>query len=58
MDVRSWAMELKEGVYNIGLAFVWTKQQGCNLRTMTEIVKDKCNDIKKNISAKLLEKAH
>jgi len=29
-SVRSWTMELKEELYNIGLAFVWTKQQECN----------------------------
>jgi hypothetical protein len=42
---RSWTIEMKGEVYNIGLAFVWTKQQECNLREITEILKDRCNDI-------------
>jgi len=47
MNVRSWAMELKEELYNIGLASVWTKQQECNLRTVTKTVKDKLMILKK-----------
>jgi len=42
-------MDLEEELYNIGLAFVWTKQEKCNLRTITKIVKDKRNDIEKKI---------
>jgi len=38
--VRSWTVELKEELYNTGLAFVWKKQQECNLREITKIVKD------------------
>jgi len=37
-------MELKEEPYNIRLALVWRKQQEYNLRTITKIVKGKCND--------------
>jgi hypothetical protein len=47
MNVRSWATKLKEELYNIGLVFVGTKQQECNLRTITKIVKDNRNDIEK-----------
>jgi len=47
MNVRSWAMELKEELCNIGLAFVWTKQQECNLRTVTKTAKDKLMILKK-----------
>jgi len=36
-SVRSWTMELKEELYNSGSAFVWRKQQQCNLR---QILKD------------------
>jgi hypothetical protein len=60
MNVRSWAMELKEELYNIGLAFVWTKQQECNLMIIiTKIVKDKRNerDTEKHILAILSEKS-
>jgi hypothetical protein len=51
-------MELKGEIYNIGLAFVWAKQQECTLRDITKMLKDSCNDIerKRNILAKLLEK--
>jgi DNA-binding transcriptional regulator of glucitol operon len=47
-------MGLKEELSNIGLAFVWTKQHEYNFRTITKIVKDKCNDIKKIIREKLI----
>lgn len=57
MNVRSWTMELKEEGYNIGLAFVWTKQQECNLRTVTKIMKDKLMTLKKKTLAKLSEKS-
>jgi hypothetical protein len=50
MNVRIWVMGLKEELSNTGLAFVWTKQQECNLRTITKIGKDKCNDIEKSRS--------
>jgi hypothetical protein len=54
MRVKSWAMELKEELYNIGLAFVWRKQQACKLR----LVKDRCNDMaRQNILAKFPEKS-
>jgi hypothetical protein len=56
--VKSWAMVLKEELYNIGLAFVWRKQQECNLREMLRLVKDRCNDSERqNILAKLREKS-
>jgi hypothetical protein len=44
---RSWIMELKEALYNIGLAFAWMKQQECNLREIIKIVKGICNDIER-----------
>jgi hypothetical protein len=51
-------MELKEELHNIGLAFVWRKQQECNLREMTKIVKDRCNDSERqNVLAKFSEKS-
>jgi len=40
MNMRSWNMELKEELCNIGLAFVCRKQQKCNLREITKIVTD------------------
>jgi hypothetical protein len=52
--VISWTMELKEEMYNTGLAFVWTKQQECDLREITKIVRDRCNNIERlNILSKL-----
>jgi hypothetical protein len=52
--VRSWTMELKEELYNTGLAFVWTKQQECDLREITKIVRDRRNNIERqNILEKL-----
>ena len=54
----SWAMELKEELYNTGLALVWMRQQDCNLREMTKMLTDKYNDNEKqNILAKLSEKS-
>jgi hypothetical protein len=48
---------LKEELYNIGLGFMWRKQQEYNLREITKIVKDRSNDIERqNILAKLSEK--
>jgi hypothetical protein len=35
MSVRSWTTELKDKLYNIRLAFVWRKQQECDLREIT-----------------------
>ena len=56
MCARIWTMEMKGEVHNIGLAFVWTKQQECNLREITKMMKDRCNDIERqNILAKLSE---
>jgi hypothetical protein len=58
MGVKIWAMELEEVLINIGLAFVWRKQQNCNLREMLRLVKDRCNDTERqNILAKFLEKS-
>lgn len=34
-------MEFKQEEYNTGLAFMWRKQQQCNWKEMTKIVKDK-----------------
>jgi len=31
MGVRSWILELKDELYNIGLTFMWKKQQECNV---------------------------
>jgi DNA-binding transcriptional regulator of glucitol operon len=57
MKVRRWTMELKEEIYNTGLAFVWATKQECNLRNITKMLKDRCNDIERqNILAKLSEK--
>jgi len=51
-------MELKEELYNTGLALVWMRQQDCNLREMTKMLTDKYNDNEKqNILAKLSEKS-
>ena len=58
MSVFSWTVELKEELYNTGLAFVWMKQQDCNLREMTNMLKDRCNNIERqNILAKLSKKS-
>jgi hypothetical protein len=59
MSVRSWTMELKQSLYNTGLAHVWTKQQQCNLTEITKIMKDRYNDTERqNILAKLYRKTH
>ena len=56
MTVRVWIMELKQELYNIRLALVWRKQQECNLRTITKIVKGKFNDTERqNILARMSE---
>jgi len=56
MTVKVWIMELKEELYNIRLALVWRKQQECNFRTITKIVKGKFNDTERqNILARMSE---
>jgi hypothetical protein len=35
--VKSWAMEVKEELHNIRLAFVWRKQQECNWEEMFKV---------------------
>jgi hypothetical protein len=42
MSVGSWTVELKEELYNIALAFVWSKQQECKLRDVTKTMTDRC----------------
>lgn len=37
MGVKSWTIELKEELHIIRLAFVWRKQQECNLREMLRL---------------------
>jgi fibrillarin-like rRNA methylase len=50
-------MELKESLYSTGTAFVWTKQQECNLIETTKVLKDHCNNTEgQNILANLSEK--
>jgi len=59
MCERSSTIGMKGEVHNIGLAFVRTKQQECNLREITKIVKDRCNDTERqNILAKLSEETY
>jgi hypothetical protein len=41
MGVKSWDVEVKEELHNIGLAFVCRKQQE---REMLRLVKKGCND--------------
>jgi hypothetical protein len=54
MSVRSWGIGLKGELYNIGLVFVWRKQQECNLRETIDYI---CNDIgKQSIVPKYSEK--
>lgn len=58
MNVISWAMQLKEELYNTGLAFVWMRQQDCHLREITKMLTGRCNDNERqNILAKLSEKS-
>jgi len=47
MSVKSWTKELKDELYNNGLAFAKRKKHGCDLREITKIVKDRCNDIER-----------
>jgi len=49
MNVRNWTMELKKGMCNRRLAFVWMQQQECNLKEITKMVKDRCNDMELTI---------
>jgi len=58
MSVISWTIELKEELYNTGLALMWMRQQDCNLREMRKMLTDRCNDNERqNILAKLPEKS-
>lgn len=55
--MRRWAIGLKGELFNIGLAFVWRKQQDCNLRETINIVKAIYNDIgRQSIVPKMSEK--
>ena len=54
MGSKSWAMEVKEELHNIGLAFVWRKQQECNWKEMLRLMKERCNDTeRKNFRIKV-----
>jgi hypothetical protein len=56
--IKSWAMEVKEKLHNVGLAFVWRKEQECNWKEMLRLVKERCKDIKRhNILAKYPKKS-
>ena len=58
VGIKSWAMEVKEELHNIGLAFVWRNQQECNWKEMLKLVKERCNDIERqNMLAKLPDKS-
>ena len=57
MSVRSWPKELNEELCNIRLAFVQTKQQKYNLREITKIMKERCNDRKAEYDRKMFEKS-
>jgi hypothetical protein len=58
MSVISWTMQLKEELYNTGLALVWMRQQDCSLREITKMLTGRCNDNERqNILAKLSEKS-
>jgi hypothetical protein len=57
MGWKSWTMELKEELHNIGLAFVWRKHQESELREMLRLLKQRCNDTERqNTLAKLPKK--
>ena len=45
---------MKEGLNNIGLAFVWRKQQECHLREMTKIVEDRFKDIERQYILRII----
>jgi hypothetical protein len=47
--IKSWAMEVKEEVHNIGLALVWRNQQECNWKEILRLVKERCNILKDKI---------
>ena len=54
---------MKEGLNIVGLAFVWRKQQECNLREMTKIVEDRFKDTERQnmlriISEKIVSTLH
>lgn len=50
-------MELNEKLYSIELAFVWKKQQECKLKEITNMVKQRCNNIERqNILVEMSEK--
>jgi hypothetical protein len=50
-------MEEKEELHDIGLAFVWRKQE-CNWKETLRLVKERCNDMERqNILAKFPEKS-
>jgi hypothetical protein len=54
IGVTSWPIDLKEEQYNMRLAFVWRKQQKCDV---TKSVKDRCNDTERqDVLAKPSEK--
>jgi hypothetical protein len=42
--IKSWAMEVKEQLHNIRLAFVCRNQQECNWKEMLRLMKERCND--------------
>jgi hypothetical protein len=53
VGIKSWAVELKEELHNIGLAFVSKNQQECNSKEMLRLEKERCNDIERqNMLAK------
>jgi len=50
-------MELNEKLYSIELAFVWKKQQECKLKKITNMMKQRCNNIERqNILVEMSEK--
>jgi hypothetical protein len=54
--VRSWTKKLKQELNNTRLKFVWRKRQGCNLRKITKMMKDRCKDTgRQSVVAKVLE---
>jgi hypothetical protein len=58
VGIKRWAMEVKEELHNIGLAFVWRNQQECDWKEMLKLVKERCNDIERqNMLAKLPHKS-
>jgi hypothetical protein len=57
IGIKSWAMEVKKELHNIGMAFVWRTQQECNWKEMLRLVKERCNDIERqNMLAKFPDK--